>query len=242
MKNIRSYTLWTMYSLGSLLVSIWIAWHLSAQVNFFYSSWYSVLEIDQTIDDTMPRHLYKKNFIATDQEEHIRLFSEIVNSIQAKGQGLENIVYYSPQGKELGQLLTESEIIHLQDVATLISLLGWYNIVLILFCLLIMSTIIFFRIRMPAIKKLCFSMVAVVLACSLIVLVIGAKKFFYWLHTVVFPENHQWFFYYEESLMSMLMKAPALFAPVSIQILVLGMTIWVIHILLIKKIGGFKSV
>ena len=242
MKSIRSYVLWTMYSLGSLLVSIWIAWLVTAQVNFFYPIWYSALKIDQTIAETMPRHLYKKDFIVTDRDEHVRLFAEIVRSVQANGKGLENISYYSPDGKELGQLLTNSEIIHLQDVATLVSLLGWYCIALILFCLLMMSTIIFFRIHMPALNKLCYSMATVVIVSTLFVFAIGVKKFFYWLHTVIFPENHQWFFYYEESLMSTLMKAPALFAPVSIQLIVLGIIIWVIHIYIVKRIGGFKWV
>ncbi len=242
MKSIRSYVLWTMYSLGSLLVSIWIAWLVTAQVNFFYPIWYSALKIDQTIAETMPRHLYKKDFIVTDRDEHVRLFAEIVRSVQANGKGLENISYYSPDGKELGQLLTDSEIIHLQDVATLVSLLGWYCIALILFCLLMMSTIIFFRIHMPALNKLCYSMATVVVVSTLFVFAVGVKKFFYWLHTVIFPDNHQWFFYYEESLMSTLMKAPALFAPVSIQLIALGIIIWVIHIYLVKRIGGFKWV
>ena len=236
MQLIRSYALWTMYSLGSLLVCVWMAWHLTAQANFFYPTWYSVLDINQTIEQTMPKHLYKKNFVVTDQEEHFRLFAEIVNAIQNRGRGLEEIVYYSPQGNLLGQLLTENEIIHLQDVANLVNLLGWYSIAFILMCLIILSACIFFRIRMPAFKQLCYSMIATVLVCSLSILMIGAKQFFYWLHTVVFPKNHQWFFYYEESLMSTLMKAPDLFAPISVLIIVVGMIIWIIHIFLIKQI------
>ena len=242
MKTLKCYVLWTLYSLGSLLVSIWIAWQLSAQVNFFYPTWYSVLNIDQTIAETMPRHLYKRNFVATDRDEHVRLFAEIVDAIQADGEGLEKITYYSPQGKELGVLLTESEVIHLQDVATLVSLLGWFCVAAVIFCLLMMSAIIFFRIKMPSVKLLFYCSAAVVFVSTVIVLIVGAKEFFYWLHTVVFPSDHQWFFYYEESLMSTLMKAPSLFAPIAVQLIAIGVMIWGIHIYLIRRFGGFKSV
>ncbi len=54
----------------------------------------------------MLKHLYKKEFIATDVNEHHRLFAEIVTSIQNNGRGLEEINLYSPSGKQLGQLLT----------------------------------------------------------------------------------------------------------------------------------------
>ena len=242
MKSLQCYVLWVMYSLGSLLVSIWIAWQLSAQANFFYPAWYSFLNIDQTIAETMPRHLYKKDFIATDKDEHIRLFAEIVEAIQTNGEGLEQIHYYSPQGKELGVLLTESEVIHLQDVATLVSLLGWYCVAAVIYCLLVMAAIIFFRVNMPSVKNIFYSMLAVITVSVLIVLIIGAKEFFYWLHTVIFPSGHQWFFYYEESLMSTLMKAPALFAPITVQLVLTGMTIWAIHIYVIRRFSGFKLV
>ena len=242
MKLLRSYAFWSSYSIGSLLLSFWLAWQLSVQFNFLYPVWYSLLEIDQTVVETMPKHLYKQEFIATNVQEHQRLFSEIVSSIQNHGSGLEKIAFYSPSGERLGTLLTQSEITHLQDVANLIDLLGWFALVVSIFCLMVLAAIIFFRAPMPSIKKL---IVMVVLCISLFavgVLLAGAKKFFYWLHTIVFPADHQWFFYYEESLMSTLMKAPALFAPISILLIVLGLLIWVFHLFVLGKLAVIKSV
>ncbi len=241
-KTLQTYLLWVLYSFGSLLISFWLAWQLSAQVNFLYPIWYSALKIDQTVEQTMPRHLYKKEFIATDVNEHHRLFAEIVSCIQNNGQGLEEIKFYSPSGKELGQLLTESEIIHLQDVAALLDILGWFSLVILIFCLMVLAAIIMFRMAMPSTKRLLISVLSVIASVVILILVLGAKKFFYWLHTVVFPDNHQWFFYYEESLMSMLMKAPELFAPISVQLLLLGVFIWVMHLMLVRKFGRFRSV
>jgi len=240
-RMLRSYVLWTGYSAGSLLLSLWLAWQLSAQVNFLYPAWYSLLEIDQTVMQTMPKHLYKKEFIATNTQEHHRLFSEIVTSIQNHGHGLEQIRFYNPSGDELGVLLTESEVIHLQDVANLLDILDWFALVMLMFCLLVMAGLIFFRMRMPTIKRLSMSMLVVVGLSVVAILLAGAKKFFYWLHTVIFPNEHQWFFYYEESLMSTLMQAPNLFAPISAMLLLLGLFIWLLHLLLLHKFAGFKT-
>jgi hypothetical protein len=241
-KTFQTYALWMLYSLGSLLISFWLAWQLSAQVSFLYPLWYSALKIDQTIEQTMPNHLYKKEFIATEDDEHYRLFAAIVKSIKNNGAGLEDIKFYSPSGKQLGQLLTESEVVHLQDVADLLNVLGWSCLAMFIFCLMILAAIIIFRIAMPATKKLFVSILTIVIASVVLIITLGAKKFFYWLHTVVFPDNHQWFFYYEESLMSMLMKAPDLFAPISIQLLLLGVCIWLLHLALLRKYGRFRTV
>lgn len=84
----------------------------------------------------------------------------------------------------------------------------------------------------------------VVLCISLFavgVLLAGAKKFFYWLHTIVFPADHQWFFYYEESLMSTLMKAPALFAPISILLILLGLVFWLLQLGLLNWLDSNKN-
>lgn len=241
LKKLRSYVLWTAYSAGSLLLSLWLAWQLSAQLNFLYPTWYSLLEIDQTVVQTMPRHLYKQEFIATNTQEHHRLFAEIVTSIQNHGHGLELITFYNPSGDELGLLLTESEVIHLQDVANLLDILDWFALVILMFCLLLLAGIIFFKVRMPSIKRLSISMLTVIGISVLVILLAGAKKFFYWLHTVVFPSGHQWFFYYEESLMSTLMQAPNLFAPISAMLLLLSLVIWLLHLLLLHKFAGFKT-
>ena len=63
------------------------------------------------------------------------------------------------------------------------------------------------------------ALAAVVLALG--VIAVGPKKVFYIAHTLIFPAGHQWFFYYEESLMTMLMKAPDLFAAIAAEWLLL---------------------
>ena len=240
LKITQVYIAWTGYSVGTLILSFWLAWHLSAQFNFLYPVWYSMLDIEQTVNQTMPKHLYKKEFIVTNQAEHHRLFAEIVTSVQDRGNGLEEIVFFAPTGEALDVLLTESEVTHLRDVAYLIDLLGWFALMIFILCLIIFAAIIFFRIRMPATKTLTSILVFTLGILVIGILLYGAKKFFYWLHTVVFPSEHQWFFYYEESLMSTLMQAPNLFAPICLMLLIIGIAIWVIHLMLLRRMMGAK--
>ena len=241
MKTLLRLSLWSVYSLLSLLLCIWLAWHVSASMNFLYPAWYNLLKIDQTVQQTMPRHLYKKEFINTDSLEHQRLFGEIVTAVQNNGKGLEEIVFYNTNGQMLGELLTENEIIHLQDVANLVNSLNWISLMLVLICILILAVIIFYKLAMPALNKMIAGVVAFIALAALSIIIFGSKKFFYWLHTIVFPENHQWFFYYEESLMSTLMKAPALFAPISIQLLLLGVMIWISQLWLLNRLNYRKN-
>jgi uncharacterized membrane protein len=63
-------------------------------------------------------------------------------------------------------------------------------------------------------------------AAVVAVLAIGARQVFYWLHELVFPPDHPWFFYYQDSLMSTMMKAPYLFGAIAVVLLLLGLAIY----------------
>jgi hypothetical protein len=81
----------------------------------------------------------------------------------------------------------------------------------------------------------------VVLLVSFIVILLGPTKIFYLAHEVVFPDKHQWFFYYEESLMSTMMKAPALFGPIALQLLILTILCWFAFLYCIKLIPSTRN-
>ena len=233
--------LWTGYCCITLLLSVALSWHLNAQVNFLYPLWYRVLHIDQTIEKSAPNHRYKKSFDQTTQQERRRLFAQIVYAVQHAGKGLTDIKYHDVNGKQIDTLLTQSEITHLQDVSRLIEKINWFSFFLLVIALLLMALLILFRCSMPALRTLFSIVFAIIILFSVAVLIGGAKHFFYWLHTVVFPADHQWFFYYEDSLMSMLMKAPVLFAPIAVQLCILALTIWSSHLLLLKRWSVFTS-
>lgn len=233
----KTYLAWGGYSIISLLLSIWIAWHALAQCNFLYPVWYSALDIEQTVKTFAPKNKYKPQFQHTDTTEHKRLFAEIVTAVQNSGDGLSKIYYFDMQGERIEQLLTTDEIVHLQDVANFIDRLNWFGSLLMMIALVWLATMYVLNIFMPSINRLLSSMLIVVLLTLLMVIVLGAQDIFYWLHIQIFPEDHPWFFYYEDSLMSTLMQAPILFAPMSMQLVLSGMIVWYLHLMLLNKLN-----
>ncbi|HHH44791.1 MAG TPA: DUF1461 domain-containing protein [Gammaproteobacteria bacterium] len=197
---------------AALLVSLALAWYTLSAVNFFYPVLHDVIGIDATIAEYAPGNIYRKSFDQTTRKQRAELFRQIVYGINHDGRGLESIRYTDAQGRPIDRLLREAEIIHLRDVAQLLNTLkavAWVS------GALLFAMVGFCRLRntgFPAPARVLGTAVLALLLIAVIVSVSGAEKLFYRWHTLVFPEGHQWFFYYEESLMTMLMKAPDLFA------------------------------
>lgn len=203
-------SLWSIYVITLFLGTLLISWHTLAPVDYGYSKAYEWLSIQTHINRYAPLNQHRKHFATTSEEEHKRLFSEIVISIQDGGKGLADIAY-SYQNQSI-PLLHEAEIIHLQDVAILIDRLYPVGILMIVLSILLMAIIYRLRVPPPGILQAMSGVGVILLGIALALLIVGPKDLFYWLHVQVFPEGHQWFFYYQESLMTTLMKAPDLFA------------------------------
>ena len=219
---------WAGYAFCTFFASLYLAWILLAQANFLYPLGYRLLNIDDNISEYGPQNRNRNSFETTTSEEHARIFAEIVDAIHRGGEGLAMIEYRSSDGKAIDTLLTPPEIGHLTDVANLvdkglpaglISLLLW----------LAWTALLRFR-RVPTLThgKLFAGLGVGLFALFFALLIAGPTKVFYYLHTAVFPPEHPWFFYYQDSLMSTLMKAPDLFGFIGV--------IWILLALLIM--GG----
>lgn len=233
--NIRVFL---MLMLG-IVLSVYLAWMANAQLGYGYAWLYEVYDTEQHIARFAPQNRYRKDFEFTQVSEHKAIFQHIVDSVHDDGRGLD-LISYSAKGKTY-PVLHDAEIIHLQDVAILINKIH----VLAVLCLLILVVLVgwhtFARKRggVQASKKgLILTLIALVLITVCLFLAIGAKAIFYKLHVWIFPQDHQWFFYYQESLMSTLMKAPDLFAGIAIQILILALFIFTAVLVGIKKVRG----
>lgn len=201
---------WFFFVVFTFIVSLPIAWLGLAKADFFYPALHNLIGIDAHIKRFAPRNqLDKLGFEKTSPETRYALFHEIVIAIHNDGKGLEKLSYQNPQLRQT-TLLTEAEVIHLQDVAKLINTMKW--VVLLLFVVWLSMFLIAYKKRMP-VPKLSFVLIsfAVMLLVSVLILSFGPEKVFNQLHHWAFPKEHQWFFYYEESLMSTMMKAPFLF-------------------------------
>lgn len=243
--------IWCVFALILLTFSLGISWQISKTTNFLYSFWYQTLHIDEVIKKNAPKNTQgKRDFPVDNFQLHEKMFAEIVDAIHQQGnqednqednqlgklQGnlpsntLSKISYVNHQSISKA-LLTKSEVVHLQDVANLlrsVEKLWWVN-------LLILLGMIFFYCRkeqtisvnsireMPTGKQKIISLLSFIILLVVILSIWGFTEVFYYLHTVVFPENHQWFFYYRDSLMATLMKAPDIFSAIAAQLLLVAL-------------------
>ena len=217
---------WTLFTFSAFLAALMLAWQLLASVSFLYPLWYEVIDIDQTIATYGPRNHYRHQFESTTKAERERLFAAIVTAIHAQGKGLDRLSYHDPAGRVIGGLLTPPEITHLQDVARLVEALqriGW-GVWLALPVLLLLAARQ--RLPMPSIGRLMAVAAGALLGVAGIILLIGPVRVFYRLHTWIFPAGHTWFFYYEDSLMTMLMQAPVLFGYIALALAALSLLLF----------------
>ncbi len=201
--------LWPTYILTLFLSTLLIAWHSLTFVDFGYSKAYQWLSIQEHIQRFAPSNQYRKHFETTTKDEHLQLFSEIVDSIQQSGEGLAHI-RYQYKGKTI-PLLHRAEVVHLEDVAILIDTLYPVGVLMILISILLILLIHLLKLPPPPLLQAISGLGILLIISAATMIIVGPKDIFYWLHTQIFPEGHQWFFYYQESLMTTLMKAPDLF-------------------------------
>ena len=232
----KSFILNSLLSFGAFATSFYLAWQLSANTNFMYAYWYEVIDIRQTIEKYGPYNKNRREFETTTKIEQVRLFSEIVYSIQNQGRGLQEIEYRNFKGEVIDTFLTPAEIIHLTDVANLVSSFRFLIIFGMLLTITSLLLIIFFKSEVMMIKQHLIGGIVFILIIVSIIVALGPTKIFYAGHELIFPDDHQWFFYYEDSLMSTMMKAPILFGPIAIQLLLITIIFWIFLLKIIQKL------
>lgn len=201
-----------------LWVSLFLGWQSMRAVDFGYPILYDILDIDAQITHYGPQNRYKNDFAATDRVERERLFQEIVAAIHHGGSGLADLRYHHPDGKEIDVFLRAPEVVHLEDVARLLDRLTQFTAVVAAAGLVGIALVWFFSTPLMGTLRILMGIGGVVGISGVAIALVGAKEVFYYLHTVIFPADHQWFFYYQESLMTTLMKAPAIFGPIAVAV------------------------
>lgn len=203
--------LWATYGMVGFLAAVFVVWKTLAAADFLYPVWYDLLHIDQHIATYAPRNFIRPRFAETTRQERERLFSGVVDAIQHDGQGLRDLTYHMPDGTAIRTLLRPPEVTHLDDVAKLVTRCTPYGWAAVLIWLGVSVSILITRIKPPSVRRqLTYGVSATVLGL-LGILVAGPLRVFTAFHEAVFPSGHQWYFYYEDSLMSTFMKAPDLF-------------------------------
>ena len=207
----RTHSQWLGFLLLTFIITLPISWVGLSKVNFFYSSLYDSIGIEQHIQRFAPKNRFERlEFEKVPKEEVVELFNGVVVAINNHGEGLDSLQYVKESTQKKIKLFTEAEVIHLQDVANLLDNLKPIVLVLIVLWFIAVFWILSKRIKIPSAMQF-FFYTLILLALVMLVLAFGPVKVFNQLHIWIFPSNHQWFFYYEDSLMSTMMKAPILF-------------------------------
>jgi len=195
-----------------LAAALLIAWKLLHLANYNYSFWYSQLSISQHIAKFAPQNRSgKSGFEKTTHEERTELFRAIGHAINNGGNGLRTLEYIPNPKAAPVLLLTDAEATHLEDVANLIDLLepiGWAALILLI-VLVVMA--IAGNFPLPDVKASLTTLLVITVLLTIVIVAVGPHDVFRAMHEFVFPKDHQWFFYYQDSLMTTLMKAPDIF-------------------------------
>ena len=236
------------HSLNSLLsitlfvVCLFLAWKSLSTANFFFDRIYEFHALDEQIKRFAPQNRNKTNFEITSSAEHHRIFAEIVSSINSSGDGLSEISYYSPDGEKIDAFLTNDEITHLKDVSQLV--VSSEQLILILISLLILfyGFCYFYKVQKsryfwkPVSTILSFStMVLTLILGAGIIMVLGPRNVFHILHKLLFSGKGQWFFYYQESLMTTLLPE-SLFGTIAVMLVAAAFIYWMILNFILQKI------
>ncbi len=227
---------------AGLIASLYLSWRTLAALDFLYPWLYEAAGIGAHIDLYGPQNRYKTGFGETTRDERQALFAAIARAVRDNGRGLESLSYHDPDGRELGVLLRPAEVIHLRDVAKLVHWLevaGLLSLAFVAFHLVAMRRL---RLTTPGAGALLLWTLALVMAVAAAVIAIGPVDAFYALHRWIFPADHQWFFYYQDSLMSTMMKAPDLFGYIAVALVGLSLAyLWAIFALVSRATRRAQS-
>lgn len=192
------------------------------KADFLYGVWHDLGGIKEGIEKYGPKNRYKRGFEDTTKTQRKQIFHAINVAVHQHGEGLADIEYESPSSGGPQQLLRKPEVIHLQDVANLIDGLRWGVLTAFIVWVGLFALSIKFSWSLPALFKQGVALAATSFLVIVFILILGPEKVFNTLHIWIFPKDHQWFFYYQDSLMSTMMLAPRLFAWISVALFLIA--------------------
>jgi len=231
--------------LFSTFIALLFAWYIGAYFNFAFPLLYEFLDISSSIQLHAPQNIYKKDFSSTVSTQHFELFAQIVEGISLDANQVKNylgqLTYGNAEQPVIDTFLHAKEIQHLYDVSVLLKTIKIASLTLaILGIALITAAKIITPIEIGKNKfrkrDVYFLVAPLFLLLGIALLLFGFESVFYQLHEWFFPAGHQWFFYYYESLMTPLMKAPDLFVYIGSLILFIFIIFQWAILCIVKKI------
>lgn len=225
--------LWFFAMLGSFIASLSLSWWFQSSQDYYYGFWYDYFEIGEHIERFAPKNRFIKGLESNSKSDHVRLFSEISDAVHSHGEGLSRISFQYEN--RMQNLLSKPEILHLQDVANLIDVLTIISILNGILSLFLVILLLNMR-TYPSWRNQGVWWIGFIFLHIGTVISIGPEQIFNQLHEWAFPENHHWYFYYQESLMVTLMKAPDLFGGIAFAIGLSGIFLFILYAYILYRL------
>ncbi|PLX65916.1 MAG: hypothetical protein C0603_13150 [Denitrovibrio sp.] len=214
-KSVNHFLLNTLLIFFLLYCSVYAGWFASYSNYFFFPVIYELEDIRGNVFEYAPKNTAgKEDFVFVSSGAHLKIFGEMLRGVNNEGEGLDEITYRSNNVRK--KFLTSNELTHLQDVADMITMLKSFMKLILVLLVSVVGTMVVGRVYPFNLSRVLWSMGAFIAGLGLLINKYGFVKIFYFMHDATFPKNHEWFFYYEDSLMSTLLKAPDSFVPMGV--------------------------
>jgi len=228
----------------ALLVScLYVSWQVLSQANFLYDQIYEHNDLEAHVNEFAPLNRNgKESFALTTKAERVRVFNDIAREINAGGGGLGAITY-TPEGAGAATtFLVEAERDHLQDVANLVSSLKPVGAVIASLLIAFYGFCWYYKVsryqyfwRPSGLFVSILQIAAVAALCVAVTFALGPQQTFYLLHEWAFSDKAQWYFYFEDSLMTTLMPE-IVFANIAALIGILTVLTWLAANFIVRRI------
>ena len=198
----------------ALLIScLYMSWQILSQANFLYDQIYDHNDLENHINEFAALNRNgKESFALTDKAERVQIFNDIAQEINTGGEGLAAISFVGIGETTSVPFLIGEERDHLQDVANLVTSLKPLGAILASALIAFYGFCWYYKVsryqyfwRPSGIVILLLQIAAVAALCVAITFALGPQQTFYLLHEWAFSDKAQWFFYFEDSLMTTLM-------------------------------------
>jgi lipoprotein signal peptidase len=230
-------------TLALLLSCIYLSWQILSQANFLYDQIYEHNNLEAHVNEFAPLNRNgKESFALTTKAERLRIFNNIAHEINNGGYDLGLITYTPEDAEGATKFLIEAERDHLQDVANLVSSLKPVGAVIASLLIAFYGFCWYYKVsryqyfwRPSGIFVSLFQIATVAALCVAITFALGPQQTFYLLHEWAFSDKAQWYFYFEDSLMTTLMPE-IVFANIAALIGMLTVLIWLVANFVLRRI------
>jgi uncharacterized membrane protein len=209
------------FYLNLLNSSIFLSWQFNRTSDYFYPFLYEQLDVSDHIDRYTPLNQFRKGYSDVGKQEHLRVFSELVDIIHNHGIGLKDIKYYDQQGEMVSSLLSDDEIEHLKELSVIFSTFSWIGLMSLAVIIVMVSLSLRGKFHIPRFKYPLIMKISAIFLVIMTLVIINFDRVFHLCHIIFFNDS-RWMFSANESLLVILTKSPEFFAVSALLISVPG--------------------